>query len=98
MKTLLSAIIIAAATAIPAVSFAQQANDSLTRAQVRAQLDTAQQEGLVHQSKSQYPKAAPLNTGNAAATETSGYGSGIAGSSQTVATPTAMQGSLFAHH
>lgn len=44
MKTLVSAIIIAAATAIPIVSFAQQPNDSLTRAQVRAQLDTAQQE------------------------------------------------------
>lgn len=41
MKTLVSAIIIAAATAIPVVSFAQQANDSLTRARVRAQLDTA---------------------------------------------------------
>jgi hypothetical protein len=79
MKTLMSTIIIAAATAIPAVSFAQQANDPLTRAQVRAQLDTAQQKGLVHQSKTQFPKAAPLNRGNVPATDTSGYGLGIGG-------------------
>ncbi|USU14649.1 DUF4148 domain-containing protein [Paraburkholderia fungorum] len=61
MKTLVSAIIFASALAIPVMSFAQQTNGPLTRAEVRAQLVTAEQEGLIHQSNSQYPKTAPAS-------------------------------------
>ncbi|MFM0259968.1 DUF4148 domain-containing protein [Paraburkholderia sediminicola] len=101
MKTLMSTIIIAAAIAMPAASFAQQTNGPLTRAQVRDGLVTAEQQGLVHQPKSQYPKALPASTGTTTGFDVSGYGPAVAGSSQTAAAPAApisMDHSLFSHH
>ncbi len=38
MKTLISAVAVAAALAVPALSFAQQSDAPLSRAQVRAEL------------------------------------------------------------
>jgi hypothetical protein len=98
MKTLVSATIIASALAIPAMSFAQQTNGPLTRAEVRAQLVTAEQEGLVHQSNSQYPKTAPASSRTATAFDISGYGPTASGSSQTVSPAMALKPSLYSHH
>jgi hypothetical protein len=98
MKTLVSTIIIAFALAIPAMSFAQQTNGPLTRAEVRAQLVTAEQEGLLHQSNSQYPKTTPASSRTATAFDISGYGSTASGSSQTVIPAMGMKPSLYSHH
>ncbi len=56
MKSLLSAALIASVLAVPAVSFAQQSNGPLTRAQVRAELVAAQKAGLLNQNDTNYPK------------------------------------------
>ncbi|MGF6776804.1 DUF4148 domain-containing protein [Paraburkholderia sp. GAS334] len=56
MKSLLSAVLVASVLAIPAVSFAQQANAPLTRAQVRAEVVAAQRAGLLNQNDTTYPK------------------------------------------
>ncbi len=98
MKTLFSIVIIAVATALPAASFAQQTNGSLTRAEVRTELNTAQQGGQVHQSKTQYPKAAPSTRANVVTNDTSGYGPVMAGSSQAATASMGTQRSLFSHH
>jgi hypothetical protein len=98
MKTLVSAIIIASTLAIPAMSFAQQTNGPLTRAEVRDQLVTAEQEGLVHQSNSQYPKTAPASPRTATAFDISGYGPTASGSSQTVSQAMVLKPSLYSHH
>ncbi|MGH8778340.1 DUF4148 domain-containing protein [Paraburkholderia sp.] len=57
MKSLVSAVIVAA-LAVPAVSFAQQSNAPVTRAQVRAELVAAQKAGLLSQADPVYPKNA----------------------------------------
>ncbi|RKF48948.1 DUF4148 domain-containing protein [Paraburkholderia fungorum] len=98
MKTLVSAIIIASALAIPAMSFAQQTNDPMTRAEVHSQLVTAGQEGLLHQSNSQYPKTAPASSRTATAFDISGYGPTASGSSQTVIPAMGVKPSLYSHH
>jgi len=98
MKTLISAIVIAASVSIPVVSFAQQTNGPLTRADVRAQLITAEQEGLIHQSNSQYPKTAPASEKAATAFDISGYGSAAGGSSQTTVNPMSAKHLLYSHH
>jgi hypothetical protein len=97
MKVLLSVIVVSA-LAIPAVSFAQQTNNPSTRAEVRSQLVTAEQQGLLHQSKTQYPKAAPSISAHAATADTSGYGPNIAGSSQAAMTSAGQERALFSHH
>src|SRR6266702_3498149 len=66
MKSLLSAVIVASALIVPAVSFAQQVNGPVTRAQVRAELVAAQEAGLVYQNDTNYPKSVP-QTGAAVA-------------------------------
>lgn len=98
MKSLMSAIIVASILAIPALSFARQTNGPLTRAEVRAQLVTAERDGLLHQSNSQYPKTVPASSRTATAFDISGYGPTVGGSSQTVTPPTAAKPSLFSHH
>ncbi|OLL28354.1 hypothetical protein BTH42_27860 [Burkholderia sp. SRS-W-2-2016] len=60
MKSLLSAVVVASALIVPAMSFAQQA--PVTRAQVRAELVAAQKAGLVYQNDTEYPKAVPQNS------------------------------------
>lgn len=61
MKSLISAVVVASALIVPAVSFAQQANGAVTRAQVRAELVSAQQAGLLNQNDVNYPKTVPQN-------------------------------------
>jgi hypothetical protein len=51
MKSLISAVVVASALIVPAISFAQQANVPLTRAQVRAEIVTAQKAGLLYQNE-----------------------------------------------
>jgi hypothetical protein len=96
MKSLISAVIVASALILPAVSFAQQANNSpVTRAQVRAELVAAQKAGLVYQNDTQYPKAVPQ--GGAAVASTPGakdVGGAHAGSTAAGA-PSSAQQSLF---
>ena len=58
MKSLVSAVVIASALIVPAVSFAQQSN-GLTREQVRAELVAAQKAGLLNQNDVTYPKTTP---------------------------------------
>jgi hypothetical protein len=56
MKSVLSAALIASVLAIPAVSFAQQSNGPVTRAQVRAEVVEAQKAGLLNQNDTNYSK------------------------------------------
>lgn len=56
MKSLVSAVLVAA-LAVPAISFAQQSNAPVTRAQVRAELVAAQKAGLLTQADPVYPKS-----------------------------------------
>lgn len=95
MKSLIAALIIASSAILPSVSFAQQTHE-LTRAEVRAQLIDAQQQGLTHQSKNQYPGPGKMS---ASPGDNSGYGAPVTGSQQAGA-PLGLQPghSLFAHH
>ncbi|MFM0758120.1 DUF4148 domain-containing protein [Paraburkholderia strydomiana] len=94
MKSLIAALIVASTAVLPAVSFAQPTHE-LTRAEVRAQLITAEQQGLLHQSKNQYPGPAKLS----GSTGSSGYGAPAAGSQQAGASlGQPLSHSLFAHH
>lgn len=72
MKSLLSAIVVASALIVPAVSFAQQANAPITRAQVRAEIVAAQKAGLLSQTDSQYPKPMPQTEAAAVASAQTG--------------------------
>jgi uncharacterized protein YpmB len=67
MKSLISAVVIASALIVPAVSFAQQANGPVTRAQVRAELVAAQKAGLLNQNDTDYPKTLPQSVTTVAA-------------------------------
>jgi len=89
MKSLISAAIVATALIVPAASFAQQANAPVTRAQVRAELIAAEQNGTLFQNDTNYPKQAaqPVTVAAAASEQTQAVG-GIAGStSQSGARP-----------
>ncbi|MDE1182478.1 DUF4148 domain-containing protein [Paraburkholderia sp.] len=89
MKSLIQAVAIAAVLAVPAVSFAQS-NQPVTRAQVRAELIQVEQAGY-NPSRGRDPNypadiqaaeaRVAAQNGNAQA-NTSGYGSGVSGSSQ----------------
>jgi len=83
MKSLLSAVIVASAVLVPAVSFAQS-NAPVTRAQVQAELVAAQQNGTLDQNDVSYPKAQPQFGRTSAATEVGGV---TAGSSQSGSRP-----------
>ncbi|MGF6778876.1 DUF4148 domain-containing protein [Paraburkholderia sp. GAS334] len=57
MKGLISSLVVAGALIVPAVSFAQTGNnDPITRDSVRAQVVQAEQQGVLHQSKTHYPQ------------------------------------------
>jgi hypothetical protein len=92
MKTLISAVVVAAALAAPVASFAQ-ANQPVTRAQVRAELVQLEKAGYnpvgdhtdypANLQAAQARVDAQNGTAQAAAqVDNSGYGSSIAGSSQ----------------
>jgi hypothetical protein len=90
MKTLISAVAVAAALAIPALSFAQQSDAPVTRAQVRAELVQLEKAGYnPNVSDPSYPSniqaaEARVNTQTLAQaqTQTSDYGSVTNGTSQ----------------
>jgi hypothetical protein len=90
MKTLISAVAVAAALAIPALSFAQQSDAPVTRAQVRAELVQLEKAGYnPNVSDPSYPSniqaaEASVNTQTLAQaqTQTSDYGSVTNGTSQ----------------
>ncbi|MFM0420312.1 DUF4148 domain-containing protein [Paraburkholderia aromaticivorans] len=78
MKSLIAALTVASTAILPSVSFAQPTHE-LTRAEVRAQLIDAQQQGLIPQSKNGYP--GPAKTSRATG-DTTGYGAPAAESQQ----------------
>ncbi|MGF6261234.1 hypothetical protein OKW49_002135 [Paraburkholderia youngii] len=96
MKSLLSAVVVASALIVPAVSFAQQANGTITRAQVRAELVAAQKAGLLNQNDTTYPKAVPqestIVTASAEGTQDVG---GAKASSSEAGAPATVQQRLF---
>jgi len=96
MKSLLSAVAVAAALIVPAVSFAQQANAPVTRAQVRAELVAAQKAGLLNQNDINYPKAVPQDSTTVVA---SAQGSqdvgGVKANSSDAGAPMSVQQRLF---
>jgi hypothetical protein len=96
MKSLISAVVIATALVVPVVSFAQQA-DGLTRAQVRAELVTAQKAGLLNQNDVNYPKTVP-QSGTAVATVARGSHDvgGVKAVSSDAGTRDSLQQGLFA--
>ena len=96
MKSLISAVIVASALILPAVSFAQQANNSpMTRAQVRAELVAAQKAGLVYQNDTQYPKAALGGGATVASTQGAKDIGGAHAGSTAAGAPSSAQHSLF---
>lgn len=96
MKSLLSAVVVASALILPAVSFAQQANGPVTRAQVRAELVTAQKAGLVYQNDTQYPKTVPQSDAAvlASAQDSKDVG-GVSVGSSAAGAPSSAQQRLF---
>lgn len=96
MKSLISAVLVASALVVPAISFAQQANAPLTRAQVRAEIVTAQKAGLLYQNDTQYPKAVPQNGAAvlASAQGSQDVGGVNAGSSESGASASVQHGPL----
>ncbi len=99
MKPLLSAALIASVLAVPAVSFAQQSSDPVTRAQVHAQLVAAQKAGLLNQNDTNYPKLAATQTADSAPVAAVQHGEAVgganAGSSQSGSRP-ALESGVFA--
>ena len=96
MKSLLSAVVVASALIVPAVSFAQQANGPVTRAQVRAELVAAQKAGLVYQNDTEYPKSAPQSdAATLASTQGSNDVGGASGGSSAAGAPSSVQQRLF---
>ncbi|MFM0732680.1 DUF4148 domain-containing protein [Paraburkholderia sediminicola] len=95
MKSLIVALIVASTAILPSVSFAQRTHE-LTRAEVRAQLVAAEQQGVIPQSKTQYPDPANVS---GTADSTSGYGAPAAGNQQAGAPlGQSLSHSLYAHH
>jgi Domain of unknown function (DUF4148) len=93
MKSLRIAIfVVASAAALPSVSFAQSTSGPLTRAQVRAQLVDAEQQGQLHQSNARYPRTAAIQHEGESAGTASFMGTTAFGSA------THARGSLYAHH
>lgn len=88
MNKLIPAVFVAAALAVPAVSFAQSSQQGLTRAEVRAQLVELEQAGYnPARDQVNYPEnlqaaQARVNAEQVARGETSGYGAPTAGTSE----------------
>jgi type II secretory pathway pseudopilin PulG len=92
MKSLAYSAVIAAALAVPTLSFAQQSNAPLTRAEVRAQLVQLQQAGYDATNYGNYPQdiqaaerrvaAQQTVAQNSAPVAATSYGPSSAGSSQ----------------
>ena len=79
MNKLIPAVVVAAAFALPAISFAQSADQGLSRAQVRAQLVQLEQTGYnPANNQINYPQDLQAAQ-KVAASDTSGYGAPTAG-------------------
>lgn len=105
MKSLVLSLLAASALTLPLASFAQTANEPLTRAQVRADLINAEQQGTVPPSKTHYPagqETSPNAIRHAARQENdanTAYGPSTYGSSQSSSViPLGPHDSLFSHH
>jgi len=103
MRSIISVVFVASALTVPAVSFAQDANGSLTHAEVRAQLVDAERHGLMYGHTASYPQSLSGAVSTAAAPTAehrdSGYGAEASGSSQS-GNPRSLgapQG-LYSHH
>jgi len=98
MKSLLTTFVVAVSLIVPTASFAQNSNGPMTRAQVKAQVVEAEQQGTLHQSKVHYPPAAPWTTHAQSAPDAS-YGATTYGSSQSSASvPLDSNVTPFKHH
>jgi Ni/Co efflux regulator RcnB len=97
MKSLVLSLLAASALALPIASFAQDANQPVTRAQVRADLVRAEQQGTVPLSKTHYPP--DQNMAQRGGDENTGYGPSTYGSAQSSSViPLGPQNTLFSHH
>ena len=93
MKSLVAALFVASSAIAPSLSFAQQ-TPGPTRAEVRAQLACAEQQGLMRLPRNSYPaRMAEMNC------DTSGSGPSMSGNTQAGA-PTGQPSNptLFKHH
>ena len=81
MNTLIKALALSLAVAMPAISFAQASNDSLTRAQVEGQLIQLEHAGY-KPSRTQYPADIQAAEARVAAQSGTGYGGTATGTSQ----------------
>ena len=88
MKKLIPAVVVAAALAIPAISFAQSSQQGLTRAQVRAELVQLEHAGYnpsadhVNYPANLQAAQARVTQEKLASGDTSGYGAPAVGTSQ----------------
>jgi hypothetical protein len=105
MKSLVLSLLAATALTLPLASFAQTPNEPVTRAQVRADLINAEQQGMVPPSKTHYPagqETAPNATRHATRQDSdtnTAYGPSTYGSSQSSSViPLGPHDSLFSHH
>ena len=81
MNTLIKVLALSLAVAMPAISFAQASNDSLTRAQVEGQLIQLEHAGY-KPSRTQYPADIQAAEARVAANAGTGYGGTAASTSQ----------------
>ena len=89
MNTLIKALALSLAAAMPAISFAQASTDSLTRAQVGGQLIQLEHAGY-KPSRTQYPADIQAAEARVAANAGTGYGGTAANTSQS--------GDRISHH
>jgi hypothetical protein len=82
MKSLVKAVAVAAVLAVPAISFAQQSNQPLTRAEVRNQLVQLENAGYRPEINDPYYPAKLQEAEARVAQQNSGYGPATSGSSQ----------------
>jgi hypothetical protein len=91
MKTLISAAVAATILVAPALSFAQQSQQPVTRAQVKAELAALEHAGYRPVSSPTYPQDLQAAQARIAQNEATAYGGVAAGSSQAGAAETAQQ-------
>ncbi|CAM2188184.1 DUF4148 domain-containing protein [Paraburkholderia sacchari] len=89
MNTLIKALALSLAVAMPAISFAQAPNDSMTRAQVEGQLVQLDHAGY-KPLKAQYPADIQAAEARVAAQSNTSYGG--------AATSTSESGHTLSHH
>lgn len=105
MKSLVLSLLAVSALTLPLASFAQTSNDPVTRAQVRADLINAEQQGTVPPSKTHYPAGQDTasntirHTAQQGSDTNNAYGPSTYGSSQSSSViPLGPHDSLFSHH